>query len=346
MVLAANTLVQSNTKVALICIATAIGQTALVMASYLYGERDRDGIIKVFRAAVSVSFGPCLILSVVLFVFAEPIVSLFTSNQELILLATNALRIFIIGFPIIGVKMFYINFFQASRNSAMSCLSSIVGELVYITVTSFLFVQWFGIIGLWAAYPASELLYLITVFIAACIRYRHIPRTIDEILFLDPGFDVPPERMLSINIRSREQVGTIHNKVMTFCTEQGLSTRMATAFSFASEEMVSEIFDYAYAEGKKRQLKYCMKVKDDEIVIFTRDEFESFDLTEEGKVPKDDFLADIGIHLMFKLADDVMYIAVFNLNNLVIRIDRHKLPATAVHCQLSVRAGPQSPSAR
>ena len=154
--LAANSLLQSNIKVVFICIATAIGQTVLMMTGFLYSEHDKSGLIRMFMAVLSVCLGPCVLVSILVIIFARPIVMVFGAERDLIDLTVQALRIFIIGLPIIGIKMFYIYYFQGSKNRHLSFISSIVGEFLYISLTSLILVKLFGTIGLWIAYPLSE----------------------------------------------------------------------------------------------------------------------------------------------------------------------------------------------
>ena len=96
------------------------------MTGILFAEEDKRGLKQMFRAAVSISFGPCLIIAVLVFIASPAIISLFGA-AEYAPLAVQALRVFIIGFPLIWLKMFYIYYFQGSRNTMMSSLSSFRG---------------------------------------------------------------------------------------------------------------------------------------------------------------------------------------------------------------------------
>lgn len=123
--LAANTLVQSNIKAVPMCIATAIGTTTLAISGVLYEEHDRRGLIQMFRSVLWISFGPCLIITVVVFLFAPQIVAVFGAAD----IADNtvlALRCYIIGLPVIGMKMFFIYYFQSTGKKWLSYYSFMI----------------------------------------------------------------------------------------------------------------------------------------------------------------------------------------------------------------------------
>ncbi|MCR4611873.1 MAG: hypothetical protein K5644_08245, partial [Lachnospiraceae bacterium] len=72
--LAANTLVQSNIKAVPMCIAAAIGSATLSIVSVLFEEHDLRGLRQILRSVLFISFGPCLIIAILVFVFAPQIV--------------------------------------------------------------------------------------------------------------------------------------------------------------------------------------------------------------------------------------------------------------------------------
>ena len=324
-VLAANSLIQSNVKVVFICIATAVGQTTLIMTGILYGEEDRRGIRTMFRTVISIALGPCVILSAIIFVFAPQIVLIFGS-EELAGLASTALRVFIIGFPLITLKIFYINYFQGSKKSNLSRLSSLFGELVFITVNSFLFVRWFGTFGLWLAYPVSELMYLLFFGVVCTIQLGHVPRSLDELLFLPPDFDVPEADKMDCQIHSREQVLQMSEQARVFCREHGISERKSFHVALAVEELAYNIFEHGFDDGKQHFVDLKLLHKENMTKIRLRDDCRMFNPQEKVAVlSPEDRKKGIGLRMIFSVSADpkemnVSYVNVLNLNNLIITV--------------------------
>ena len=132
-VLAANSLVQSNIKIVPACIVTAIGSATLSLASVLYAEKDKPGLKQLLLSAAKISFGPCLVIAVLTFAFADQIAMLFGVGETVTLVA-QALRYFIIGLPFIGIKMFYIYYFQASEhNIGLRIISKKAESIQYVS---------------------------------------------------------------------------------------------------------------------------------------------------------------------------------------------------------------------
>ncbi len=324
-VLAANSLVQSNVKVVFICIATAVGQTTLIMTGILYGEEDRRGIGTMFRTVLAIALGPCVILSAIIFAFAPQIVLIFGS-KELAGLASTALRVFIVGFPLITLKIFYINYFQGAKKTNLSRLSSLFGELVFITVNSFLFVRRFGTFGLWLAYPVSELMYLLLFGIVCTIQLGHVPRSLDELLFLPPDFDVPEADKMDYQIHSREEVLQMSEQARVFCREHGISERKSFHVALAVEELAYNIFEHGFDDGKEHFVDLKLLHKENMTKIRLRDDCRMFNPQEKVAVlSPEDKKKGIGLRMIFSVSADpkemnVSYVNVLNLNNLIITV--------------------------
>ena len=103
------------------------------MASVLYAEKDKPGLKQLLLSAVKISFGPCLVIAVLTFAFADQIAMLFGVGETVTLVA-QALRFFIIGLPFIGIKMFYIYYFQASEhNIGLRIISKKAESMQYVS---------------------------------------------------------------------------------------------------------------------------------------------------------------------------------------------------------------------
>ena len=333
MTLAANSLVQGSIKILFVCVATAIGQTVLTMSGFLYNERDKRSLIRLFRMTLAVSFGPCAALTGATILLARPIVSLFGAEPALVDLAAQSLRIFMLGLPFLGLKFFYIYYFQSSRNRGLSMLSSVLGECVFICVLSFALWHLFGTLGLWIAYPLSEVLYLAAICIAAWRKYGHIPRRVEEFLFLDPDFDVADEDKLDLIAHSREEVLSFSPLAYDFCMAHGVPERDSMLVSLSVEEMCRNIYDHGMK--KKGFRRHYVDVKiiiegEDEILIRIRDDCPRFDPVERAKLvhDPDDPSSGIGLRLVYGMATELSYTNVLNLNNLFIRIGRRPAEET------------------
>lgn len=150
-------------------VATAIGTSTLAISGVLYEERDKRGLCQLFRSVFLISFGPCLLIAALVFVLAPQIVALFGA-RDISALTVLALRCYIVGLPLIGVKMFLIYYFQSARKKLLSYYSSVAGEMVFLVASAVVMGKALGHIGLFLAFPVSEILYIISAVLFKIFR--------------------------------------------------------------------------------------------------------------------------------------------------------------------------------
>ena len=318
-VLAANTLVQSNIKTVPMCVATAIGTSTLAISGVLYEERDKRGLCQLFRSVFKISFGPCLLIAALVFVLAPQIVALFGA-RDISALTVLALRCYIVGLPLIGVKMFFIYYFQSARKKLLSYYSSVAGEMVFLVASAVVMGKALGHIGLFLAFPVSESLYIISVVLIAWIREGHFPCSIDDFLFLDPKFEVEESKVMDVSVHSLEEVVELSDQAISFCMEKGYDPKNAYYVGLAVEELARNIFEHGADDGKKYFVDMKIIALDDGIFLRLRDNCRQFNPRERAGLITDDPKQNIGIRIVSQISRAMDYNNLFNLNQLTIKI--------------------------
>ena len=318
-VLAANTLVQSNIKTLPMCVATAIGTSTLAISGVLYEERDKRGLCQLFRSVLMISFGPCLLIAALVFVLAPQIVALFGA-RDFSALTVLALRCYIVGLPLIGVKMFFIYYFQAARKKLLSYYSSVAGEMAFLVVSAVVMGKALGHIGLFLAFPVSEFLYIISAVLIAWIREGHFPCSIDDFLFLDPQFEVEESKVMDVSVHSRDEVVELSDRAISFCMEKGYDPKNAYYVGLAVEELARNIFEHGADDGKKHFVDMKIIVLDDGIFLRLRDNCRQFNPRERADMITSDPKQNIGIRIVSQISRTMDYNNLFNLNQLTIKI--------------------------
>lgn len=98
------------------------------------------------------------------------IVSMFSDDMDLNVLAKVGLRITILSFPLVGAQIVITNFFQSIGKAKISILLSLARQLLFLIPLLYILphVKQLGIYGVWGSMPVSDLL----AFIAAVITLR------------------------------------------------------------------------------------------------------------------------------------------------------------------------------
>jgi Na+-driven multidrug efflux pump len=98
-------------------------------------------------------------------------VSAFTTDETLIGLSANGLRIILMCFPLVGFQMVTSNFFQSIGIAKKAIFLSLTRQVLFLLPCVLLLPLWLGADGIWWSMPISDLLASVT---AAVLLYRQL----------------------------------------------------------------------------------------------------------------------------------------------------------------------------
>ncbi len=157
-------------------------QGLLPVIGYNYGAnkktRIREAVIKGFT--ISTVF--ITVLALINFLIPTTLLSIFTSDPELLNLGSYALRIMIVMFPLIGIQLITSVFFQAIGKALPALILSLLREVMIFIPLLLLFSGYFGLDGVWVARPVSDLLAFIITAAMITLELRKL-----DIPLLKPG---------------------------------------------------------------------------------------------------------------------------------------------------------------
>lgn len=102
--------------------------------------------------------------------------SMFTDSEELINIASSGLRIAALMFPLVGSQIVISNFFQSIGKVKISIFLSLSRQMVYLLPALLILPGHYGINGVWASMPVSDLLAFITAWIALFLYFRSVKK--------------------------------------------------------------------------------------------------------------------------------------------------------------------------
>ena len=138
------------------------------------GARYYDRVKGVVRFALCcvvsiMTVGYCLV-----YLFSEPMASLFTTDADLIQKCIPALRIMMCCFPIVGMQVITRSFFQSSRKAGTAILLSTSRQLLFLLPLLLFLPNWLGVYGVWWSLPLSDLLSSILAVILLILNMRKL----------------------------------------------------------------------------------------------------------------------------------------------------------------------------
>lgn len=154
----------ANLSLVVTAIYNGISQGVQPILSSNYGRGSRENVQAILRYAITsaVIISACVYLS--MFFFSGPVAAVFNSegNATLQSIAEGGLKIYFIGSVFAGINIILSIYFTSTERPLPGQIISIMRGIVVIVPMSFLLSAIGGIAGVWAAYPATELVVCLT----------------------------------------------------------------------------------------------------------------------------------------------------------------------------------------
>lgn len=161
-------------RVAFLFIMIVIGfnQGMQPIAGYNYGAQRYDRVLKVLRytllCATAVTTTGFLIGELIPDICARA----FTTDQELIRLSENGMRIVVMFFPFIGMQMVTTNFFQSIGHAGKSIFLSLTRQLLFLIPMLLTLPHIWGVTGVWMSMPVADAIACIVAGCMLTVQYR------------------------------------------------------------------------------------------------------------------------------------------------------------------------------
>ena len=141
-----------------VIVAMGVNQGMQPIAGYNYGAQDYDRLRKVVKLAITCATVVCTIGFLVAMFAAHPCARLFTKDESLINLASTAIRMMMMMFPIVGFQIVVTSFFQSIGKAKVSMFLSLSRQLLFLVPALAIFSEIWGLWGIWIAMPFSDAL--------------------------------------------------------------------------------------------------------------------------------------------------------------------------------------------
>ena len=141
-----------------VIVAMGVNQGMQPIAGYNYGAQNYDRLRKVVKLAISCATVVCTVGFLVAMFAAHPCARLFTKDESLINLASTAIRMMMMMFPIVGFQIVVTSFFQSIGMAKVSMFLSLSRQLLFLVPALAIFSEIWGLWGIWSAMPFSDAL--------------------------------------------------------------------------------------------------------------------------------------------------------------------------------------------
>ncbi|KAA6308062.1 Multidrug export protein MepA, partial [termite gut metagenome] len=159
-----------------VMIVMGLNQGMQPIAGYNFGAQLYSRVTRVLKLTI---YGATIVMTLCFFMgmFIPKIaVSIFTSDEELIRMAAEGLRLVVIMCPIVGFQMVVSNFFQSIGIAWKAIFLSLTRQVLFLIPFLFVFPRFWGVTGIWISMPAADLVASIFSAIMLGYQYREFKR--------------------------------------------------------------------------------------------------------------------------------------------------------------------------
>lgn len=136
--------------------------------SYNLGARNQRKMKEIVKHSYITLAWTSIAIVGLSFIFAKPLVMIFSIDPAVTSIAIPGFKIFCIAFLLCGVNIFISGYFTAIGNGGLSAIVSFCRSLIFVVAYLFTLPQIFDIAGVWMTNPMAE----ITTAIIAVILYK------------------------------------------------------------------------------------------------------------------------------------------------------------------------------
>jgi anti-sigma regulatory factor (Ser/Thr protein kinase) len=144
----------------------------------------------------------------------------------------------------------------------------------------------------------------------------------DDYMVIPADFGVEEGDRIDMTVRDMEDVVTISMKVNEFCREKGIDEKRAYHASLFMEEMAGNVVDHGFKKDNRTHLiDIRVAKKNNDLILRIKDDCKPFDpASMKDLFDKDDPAKNMGIRMIYAMAEKVEYHNILGLNVLTIRV--------------------------
>ncbi|MBR5981237.1 MAG: ATP-binding protein [Firmicutes bacterium] len=314
---------QANLNYMTNAVVMGLAQSFMLVTSLYYGEENQAALKRVVRAACRLELLFVGLLSLALLALAPFVAKLYLgSNADALPAGTLSVRWFAAGLLFQGFCILFADYLQVTGKVFCANMVYLIEDVVLTAATVSILAEHFGMGGLFAGISLAHVLTLlcIPVFIIAVNR-RKI-RGSDDLLMLEDGFGIAPGNEYVQTVTDLEGAVAASEALIRFCEDRGVDRKTAGRLGLAAEEMVANIIQHGFSDGKPHSIDLrALYKQDDGVTLIIRDNCRPFDPKERFRyLTDDDPTANIGLRLTMNLAKEVTYTSAMKLNNVTIKV--------------------------
>lgn len=153
-----------------------LSQGMQTIIAYNYGAKEYDRARKALFSAIIAGTIILTLGFVLIRIYPEKFIGIFTNDDKLISLALNGIKIYSITLPIIGISILGTVYFQSIGSAKVSMVLGLLRQVIILIPVILVVPKVYGLDGVWMSQPIADLGAMIVVglFLIRDIKIRRI----------------------------------------------------------------------------------------------------------------------------------------------------------------------------
>lgn len=153
---------------------TGFTQGVQPIISYNYGAGKFDRVKKLYRSMIAVSFTISFVANMTVMCFPALYASLFTNDEELIVLVSRVMPVFLFGMLFFGLQNGIQPTFLALGQAKISLFIAMFRKVILLVPLALVLPRFFGVMGIYYAEPISDIISAATACILFALNIKKI----------------------------------------------------------------------------------------------------------------------------------------------------------------------------
>ena len=308
----------------ILAVAIGTGATVRMLSSVFIGEENREGLKQLMRIIFTKVIAFVLVLTLAVVLLAPLLAGIFFPDRASNVFRLTRQLIVIYGcfIPLMLTCIVYSSYAQAAGHHLYDNLVSLSDGFFGVVIPAALLAPRFGALGVWIAFAVSLLITASITLAYILIRSKKWPGNADEWILLKPEFG--RSEHLVMTLHNMDEVMKSSGQVEEFCLAHDLPLKISMHAGLCIEEMGGNIVQHGFhADKRAHSIEVRIVLRENGVILIIKDDcipFNPKELYEITKPDSEDPLANIGIRMVFGLAEEVDYQNLLGLNALTVRL--------------------------
>lgn len=295
-----------------------------MLISVSVGEEDRETLVDIMKVVMRKYIPLQAMVSLLIILAAVPMTNLFyhDPSEAVYMMTVWGFRILPLCMPLSIICMHFVCYGQAMNKQVYIHTLSLLDGVIGVVLFTALLISSMGINALYAANVLNGVITTLYIVGYAWFMNKNTSVRMKDLMVIPDDFGVGPDESIDISVNKIEDVIKVSEKVQDFCEEKGMDEKTAYHAALAMEEMAGNIVDHGFKkDNKKHSIDIRVVHKDDDIILRLRDDCIPFNPDERRKLSDpDDPASNIGIRMIFAMAEEIKYQSILGMNVLTMRV--------------------------